>query len=123
VCHWQAQLLGLPTGQGDDVGQLLGGELAGATASLVIGEYPDDRFVQLVIGDVLGAGRGELVVGGGEALAPSRYPLCIGADLRRDDDVGLARGSAKHDVHALGKPSLDGASTRKLLQDAALARK
>ena len=86
-----------------------GGEPAWATTPLAVAQDLDNHRLQFVVGCVVGAGRGQLVLCLGEAPPPSGDALRIDAQLRCHIDRLLARGGAEHDVHALGDPSLDGA--------------
>lgn len=122
VRHRQVQLLRVATGQSDEVGQLCRGELAGTAASLAVAQDLDDHRLQLVVGDVFGAGGRQPVVGLGEPPTPSSDALGIDAELRGHVDRVFAGGRAEHDVHALGEPSFDGARPPQLLEEKALAR-
>jgi hypothetical protein len=102
---------------------LFGSELSGAAASFLVAQQIYDRRFQIVIGDVLGRHRGQLVVEGSEAKAPPRHSLSVNVEQLRHRHCRLPLGAAEHHLDTFRKPPLERSASSQLFKDRSLSRK
>ena len=118
----QAQGLRFRAGQCDDLRQLLGGELSGRTAAVVIREQLQDHRLQLRLLDLGRGGRGEPVAGLRPAVSPPGHPLRVDSQGFGLLDGSLACGAPQHDQDSLGEAALYRPGASELLENRTLAR-
>jgi hypothetical protein len=77
VGHRQSQLLRVPAGERHDLRQLLGRELAGAAAAVLVREHLQDLLLQLLVRDLGRYGSLQPLLGRSPPASPAPHPLLI----------------------------------------------
>jgi len=108
VGHRQSQRLRVLAGQRHDLRQLLGRELAGAAAAVLVREHREHHLLQLLVPHLGPGGGRELLVGGRPAPAPASDTLLVDAEEARLLGGRLTVGRPQHHLHPFPQPALDG---------------
>lgn len=104
--HRQAKLRRLLACKRDDLCELLGGELRGDAASIVVAENVENERLKIVVVDLLGLRAGEHPHHVGPSVPPAPHSLCVNAERRRLLDAENTVGGQHHDLRALDKSLL-----------------
>jgi hypothetical protein len=124
VCDRQPEFLGRLAGQGHDLRQLLGGELARRAWAGLVGQHIDDQRLELLVGHLvapLGLRQPCALVA--PTVPPAQHQLVGHAQRRCLLDRWPPVGRPQHNMNTLGESSFDGPLPANPFQDRALPRK
>jgi hypothetical protein len=99
-------LLGRPTRQRDDLGELFSRELGRYAAPLLVPENFQQHRLQFVVRDLRAAGRSHLVLRRGEPPSPAIDPLLVNPQRRSLGDARSPLSGPQDDLHSLSQSSL-----------------
>ena len=103
----EPQLLRVLARKGDDLRQLLGRELTGAAAAVLVCEHvPEHRF-QLLVPNLGRAGRAQPLLGASPPSSPAAYPLLVHAEQACLVGAGLGFSRPQHHLDAFRQTPLD----------------